>query len=265
MLTSAPSISPILKRKASCRCGEVEFELTGMSSHQGFGPRCHCNDCVTAAIYVNNKALSASHENISILEVGNPQAAAYVFHPIPNVRLVKGGDKIGMYRLRPNSSTIRTYTTCCHTIVISMLGADSLAIKLPKMAVFNYNAISPAIDCSKTDAIRIQCKEAARPKELPNDGIKNNRGIPLSFILVDVANVFLKSAKNNDPVTRALLYSVPSTVTEIAGGDACKYFNAYGFKGNLYLFRPSSWFQSSEGVIMFLAAGEVVNGNKSKV
>ena len=215
----------VAKRKAACRCGQVEFELTGESSHKGCGPRCHCNDCITAAIYVNNKALAANHENISVLENGNPQGAHYVFHPIANIRLVKGGDKIAKYRLRATTKTIRTYTTCCHTIVVSMLGADSLGIKLPKMAVVNYNTITPAIECSKADATRIQCKEAARPKELPNDGIANNLGIPFGFIFVDVFNLCFASTTIDDAATRALLYSDPRNVTEIAGADACKCIN----------------------------------------
>jgi len=214
-------------RKASCRCGEVEFELKGEPSHHGGGPRCHCNDCVSAAVYVNGKAAAANCENISVLEEGNSQAAHYVFYRIPDIKLVKGGDKIMKYRMRPHSTSVRTYTSCCYTTVVCILGPKSLAIKNEKCVLFNFHTITPTIDCPKKYFCRIQCKEAVRPADLPKDGIKNNSSIPIWFLTEAIGELLFGSRNNADVATRDLLFTDHSTITEVAGAPA---YEAAGFK-----------------------------------
>mmetsp|Transcript_22745 Transcript_22745/g.31179 ORF Transcript_22745/g.31179 Transcript_22745/m.31179 type:complete len:230 (+) Transcript_22745:470-1159(+) len=226
-------------RRATCRCGEVEFELRGEPTHFGGGPRCHCNDCVTAAVYVNNKAAAAGCENISVLEKGNPQAAHYLFYRIPDIKLVRGGDKIMKYRLRPQSTSVRTYTSCCYTTVICMLGPKSLAIKSEKNVLINFNTVTPMVVCPKSHCSRIQCKEALRPADLPNDGIVNNQAIPLWFLWDAIGEVVFGSKRNNDTETRELIFINHKTVTEVAGGPA---YEAAGYKDVSQLFVKSSFF-----------------------
>lgn len=114
-----------------------------------------------------------------MLEKENPQAAHYVFYRIPDIKLVKGGDKIMKYRLRPKSTNVRTYTSCCYTTIACTLGPKLLAINNKMNVLINFNTITPAIECPNSHCSRIQCKEAVRPNELPKDGIKNNAGLPL--------------------------------------------------------------------------------------
>lgn len=180
---------------------------------------------MTAAIYADNKAKAAQIENISLLEKGNPQAAHYVFYRIPDVKLVKGGDKIMKYRLRPKSVSVRTYTSCCFTTVVCVLGPQSLAINNEKNVLINFNTITPAIECPKSHCSRIQCKEAVRPAELPNDGIKNNSSIPLWFLWEAIGELVFGSKKNDDAATRDLLFIDPKTVSEVAGGTACTFYS----------------------------------------
>ena len=198
------------------------FNICSESNYSGGGPRCHCNDCVTAAVYVDNKAAMARCENISVLEKGNPQAAHYVFFRIPDVKLVKGGDKIMKYRLRPPSVSVRTYTSCCYTTLVCVLGPKSLAINNEKNVLINFNAVTPPIVCPTSKCSRISCKEALRPAELPNDGIKNHRSIPIWFLMEAVGELVFGSKRNDDPATRKLIFTDPRTVSEVAGGAACK-------------------------------------------
>jgi len=175
---------------------------------------------------VDKKASTAAHHNISIFEEANPQAAHYILFPIANVKLVKGADRIATFRLRPQSTTVRTYTTCCFTTVVAMIGPDSLMIKLPGQVLFNYNCVTPAITCSNEYKCRINCNEAVKPHSLPKDGIKNYSGIPLWFIFNDLSRALFGSSeggkKCTDPATRALLYIDPKSVVDIAGVTACK-------------------------------------------
>jgi hypothetical protein len=58
---------------ATCKCGEVQFELIGPPI---FSVYCCCNDCIVSEHYVDKKAKEAGVENISCLEKGNPQSIA---------------------------------------------------------------------------------------------------------------------------------------------------------------------------------------------
>jgi hypothetical protein len=100
-------------RTAKCKCGEVEFQLTGEPVFNG--PWCSCNDCVTAAHYVDNKAKAEGKTNISSLEVGNPQTQSHALFPVDAIRLVKGGANIRFFKNKPGTNAVRTYTSCCCT------------------------------------------------------------------------------------------------------------------------------------------------------
>ena len=100
-------------RTAKCKCGEVEFQLTGEPLFNA--PWCCCDDCVTAALYVDNKAKAEGKTNISCLEVDNPQTQVHALFPVDSIRLVKGGDKICKFKNKPGSNAVRTYTSCCYT------------------------------------------------------------------------------------------------------------------------------------------------------
>lgn len=121
-----------------CRCGEVEFHLIGRHI---LSPNCCCNDCVTAAYFVDEKAKAAGVENISCFEQGNNQAAAMVYWPSKNVKYVKGKDKIVRFKLRESSTSYRSYTSCCYTTVIAKLGAK---LKNANIGIaFNRNCMTP--------------------------------------------------------------------------------------------------------------------------
>lgn len=175
---------------------------------------------------MNNKAAAANHKNISVLEKGNPQAAHYVIYRIPDVKLVKGGDKIMTYRLRPKSVNARTYTSCCHTSVVIGVGPKNFIINQESAVVFNHNTITPPIECPDAKGIRVCCEEAVRPDELPKDGITNNKGMPFSFLWQFMGEAIFGSKKNSDQATRELLFMDYTTVTEIAGASA---YEAAGF------------------------------------
>lgn len=109
---------------ATCACGEVEFSLTGAPV---FHLACCCNDRVTLARYVDALAASHATNNTSALEIGNHQSATNVLWPAGGVRLVRDRDKIAYLKLRPGSTTVRTYTTCCYTTTIQVrLDSDFL-------------------------------------------------------------------------------------------------------------------------------------------
>ena len=104
---------------ATCKCGKVEFQLTGEPL---ITPNCCCNDCVIAAHFVDEKAKAAGVENISGMVEGNPQSATMCLWPASGIKLVKGGELIKGYKLRPSSKTQRCYTSCCCTTVVAVTG-----------------------------------------------------------------------------------------------------------------------------------------------
>jgi hypothetical protein len=73
--------------KAACACGHVELTLTGRPV---IIPNCCCNDCVTAAYYVDKKAKQNGKHNTSNFEPNNTQSTVQVMWPPSGILLVKG-------------------------------------------------------------------------------------------------------------------------------------------------------------------------------
>jgi hypothetical protein len=80
------------KRKSSCMCGAVQLELTGEPGVMAF---CHCESCrgwLNAPIH------------------------AATLWPAANVKIVKGADKLGLYKRTEASH--RKFCTSCGTPVL---------------------------------------------------------------------------------------------------------------------------------------------------
>ena len=80
------------KRDSHCFCGAVQLELSGEPAVQVY---CHCSSCRGW--------------------LGAPIHAATLW-PAANVRVVKGEDKLGMYKRTETSH--RQFCTCCGTPVL---------------------------------------------------------------------------------------------------------------------------------------------------
>lgn len=200
---------PIL-RTATCRCGQVVFELTG---DPFMAPVCCCNDCLAAAHYVDAKARAAGIDNISYLEPGNPQSCCNAVFDRAAIRLVQGGDLVRRFRLRPTSRYARTYTSCCYTTVPSIVGSRFVLTGIG--SPFNFNTIQPPIP---TDVrFRLLSYEAKRPKELPPD-VPTYWFAPWWALCRVLFRFLFGTEPTADPATRSLLDD--GDTEEIAGPDA---------------------------------------------
>src|SRR4030095_7687097 len=73
--------------KSGCFCGAVQVELTGQPNVQAY---CHCSSCRGS--------------------VGAPGSAASVW-PTPNVKVVKGAEKLGLFK--KTEASHRQFCTSC--------------------------------------------------------------------------------------------------------------------------------------------------------
>lgn len=158
---------------ATCKCGDVVFKMEGEPQ---FGPNCCCNDCVASLYYVDGKAKGANVENISNAQQGNHQNVVNAVWKKSAITCVKGYDKIVYYKLRPKSTTLRTYTSCCYTTVICCAGkgfGGLSGIAFP----FNRNTVSPKFP--ENVVFRCNAVEVLKPEFLPKDGIESYASAPL--------------------------------------------------------------------------------------
>ena len=79
-------------RKSGCACGAVQLEISGDPAVQAY---CHCSSCRGW--------------------LGAPIHAASLW-PSPSVRVVKGADKLGMYK--KTEASHRQFCTACGTPVL---------------------------------------------------------------------------------------------------------------------------------------------------
>ena len=103
-----------------CRCRSVQL---GFDAPPVYCVLCCCNDCVTAAHYIDKKAAASYHHNISFLELGNPKAARVAAFAPSAMTIIKGKEHIAQFKMRPSSRAIRTYARCCSTIMIGVAGS----------------------------------------------------------------------------------------------------------------------------------------------
>ena len=79
-------------RKSGCSCGQVQVEISGEPNVMAF---CHCNSCRSW--------------------LGAPIHAASLW-PAANVRVVKGADKLGLYK--KTEASHRQFCTSCGSPVL---------------------------------------------------------------------------------------------------------------------------------------------------
>ncbi len=207
-------------RKATCKCGNVEFELRGECIMNNC---CSCNNCVTAAYYVDRLARESQVDNLSYAEPGNPQAGCNVMYPPSKVKLLKGKEFLVCFKLRASSVALRSYTSCCKTVVCAILGEEFKAVKFG--IPFNRATISPPL--SDKGLFRTSVGEIQRPFEMPVDRIPRYKLVPWG-VAVTLARIitFGSGGPSRDVDANAFFHTSATDITEVAGKDA---YDACGF------------------------------------
>ena len=208
-------MTTLINHIASCKCGNVKFELAGDPI---MSPRCSCNDCMASCYYVNDLAKKNGKENISALENGNNQTVFNVLYPKASIKILSGSDKLIYFKMKKSSKALHTYTSCCNTQVLMFCGGhdfNTLGVGSP----FNFNTIQPP-PTLRTCA-RVLTSEAIRPKKLPKDDIPNYKMAPFWAIYKVIGNV-MTGKKNKDADTLKVLDYDYTTVNEVAGESAYK-------------------------------------------
>jgi hypothetical protein len=208
---------------ASCKCGEVVFELSSAPYAVFY---CSCDDCITHAKYVDGKARAAGVDNISLLEEGNDQAIFLAYFDRSTLcKLVQGGDKIVRYKLRSSSTTYRSYTSCCYTCVYG--GGGKGSTKSAAGAPFNAHTLAN-LPQPLTPEVRMHMNGVLRMEEYPKDDLPHSNTIPI-FLLLRFLYYACFSRFVPDAEMLALLDTdVPKEVNEVAGAAA---FKAAGYTG----------------------------------
>jgi len=203
---------------ASCKCGKVEFTLSGKHI---LAPNCCCNDCVTAAYFVDAKAKAAGVENTSAFVSGNNQAATMVMWPSSGIQLVKGKEYIKYFKLRSKSPACRCYADCCKTTVIGLAGTG---FPIPNVGIpFNRSTLSPEYPASYYSLT----SEIQRKDEFPTSSIKMSSSLPLGAVCKLAGALMFGGGKSKDDNFRSLFTSQPpDDEIEIAGEPA---YRAAGF------------------------------------
>ena len=70
---------------ACCRCRLVRL---GFNQPPVYAVNCCCTDCVAAAHYMDTKAATSHHHNISFQERGNPKASRVAAFPPSSVTII---------------------------------------------------------------------------------------------------------------------------------------------------------------------------------
>lgn len=206
------------KYTAKCKCGEVEFAI---SKPPILSPNCSCNDCVTAAYYVDTKAKRAGVENISLLEPGNPQSANMCICPPSGITLVKGRDKLAFFKLRPSSKSARCYTTCCYTTIVAGVGSNLPTVKVA--IPMNRATLTPPVAAD----MRVNLRELVHPETFPKDNLLRSQTVPCSGMFTFICALCCGTGgPSPDPATHSLLNMDISGVTDVAGKEA---YAACGF------------------------------------
>lgn len=208
---------------SSCKCGEVSFELEGKPA---FGPKCCCNDCIASLYYVDGKAKEAGVENISNAQSGNYQSVVNAVWRKSAIKCIKGADKIVYYKLRPKSTTLLTYTSCCYTPVICAAGRGFGGLLYTSFP-FNRNTISPTFPAENL-TFRGNTEDAVKPELLPKDGMKAYSPGPPFWVLMRVIKMKMTGGKPSDTKTwDEVLNREYEGITEVAG---IAPYEAGGFK-----------------------------------
>eukprot|EP00747_Dinoflagellata_sp_TGD_P167899 gnl/TRDRNA2_/TRDRNA2_193193_c0_seq1.p1 gnl/TRDRNA2_/TRDRNA2_193193_c0~~gnl/TRDRNA2_/TRDRNA2_193193_c0_seq1.p1 ORF type:complete len:228 (+),score=19.84 gnl/TRDRNA2_/TRDRNA2_193193_c0_seq1:88-771(+) len=117
-----------------CRCGQVVITLKG---EPYLTMNCHCTCCTAVATYVDLKC-SPQRRNISAFAPGTKGVAKAMYF-LDDVYFERGKDKLVAIKLT-DGTNVRSYTSCCNTLVITSGGKQFPANFRP----FNRNCIANA-------------------------------------------------------------------------------------------------------------------------
>ncbi len=90
---------------ASCRCGKVEFEMTGAPI---VCATCYCTSCQEAGGRFEQIPVGAP-----VLDTDG--GTGFILFRKDRVRCTKGADQLQEHRLKPESTTRRVLATCCNS------------------------------------------------------------------------------------------------------------------------------------------------------
>ncbi|MDB5456449.1 MAG: hypothetical protein JWP92_2034 [Caulobacter sp.] len=90
---------------ASCRCGEVAFDVVGPSI---VSAACYCESCQEAGRRIEQLAGAPP-------VLGADGGTAFVLHRKDRIRCVRGGERLRAHRLKPESTTRRMVASCCNS------------------------------------------------------------------------------------------------------------------------------------------------------
>mmetsp|Transcript_10663 Transcript_10663/g.26135 ORF Transcript_10663/g.26135 Transcript_10663/m.26135 type:complete len:235 (+) Transcript_10663:66-770(+) len=121
----------------ACACGEVKFDLYG-EPIECLESSCYCNDCTTAAVYMDEKAKQEGKKNMTMRtdDGGGVGVSCWM---LGNMSVSKGKNKLRGFKLSAGSKLCRVYTSCCDTYIILVGNSGA-----PRWRGFNRNCITRA-------------------------------------------------------------------------------------------------------------------------
>ena len=148
---------------ASCRCGQVEMQISGDLLLHGI---CYCADCQEAG-RLHQAASSA--DTIVAADGGTD----YVLYRKDRVSCVKGGDLLEERRLKPDSPTRRMFARCCNSAMfLDFTKGHWLTVYRGRLP----DDIPPA-------TMRMMTADRPEGAPLPDDGLANYPGQSGKFML----------------------------------------------------------------------------------
>jgi hypothetical protein len=148
---------------ATCRCGQVELEITGDPLLHSI---CYCASCQEAG------HLHQATSDADPILAGDG-GTDYVLYRKDRVSCVKGGDHLWERRLKPDSPTRRMFARCCNTaIFLDFTKGHWLTIYRGRLP----DNIPPA-------TMRMMTADRPEGADLPDDGLTNYPGQSGKFML----------------------------------------------------------------------------------
>ena len=148
---------------ASCRCGEVEMQISGEPLLHGI---CYCKSCQEAG-----RLHQATSNADAILAADG--GTDYVLYRKDRVSCVKGGDLLEERRLKAESPTRRMFARCCNTgMFLDFTKGHWLTMYRGRLP----DDIPPA-------TMRMMTADRPAGEPLPDDGLANYPGQSGKFML----------------------------------------------------------------------------------
>ncbi len=148
---------------ASCLCGRVELEATGMSI---LSVVCYCNDCQTGARQIEALSKAGPVQD-------KDGGTAYLVYRKDRVRCIKGSELLKRLKIRENSATNRVIATCCNSAMILNFDDSKHWVDVYRSRCQGDN---PPVQ------MRICTKFKSDGHLIPGD-VPSYRGYPLKFVV----------------------------------------------------------------------------------